>query len=574
MRTTIIIVPAALAAAVVLSLVPTATAVVTELKQSDDFNYKYEMTVAPEFDNQGGDGNADWVLNNAGTAVRSVADGVLTMITVPGADPSSFHYTNDDTGALLDFATGYTVEMRVRVVSSDNIHATSMVALPGSPNNDQMGWNMIDAGGQGWGNDGIADGTDIPLGTDDNTDEFHVFRFAQEPNTGTFSFWRDEVLLDQTLPGDDFLVTIAPVPFATQEKIGFGDMGGAWSGEVQIDYFRFDTTGAFTPVEPPPPPTTLIWVADELGKWTDSDSWTPTGGPPNSPEQTAVFGSDPAITGPIFVAVTSPVTVNRIEFNNTTHSYTIAGFESVNLVTDPDDTNDPDDAFGPPSLVVQAGTHQFQAVVNLQADTMVDVASGLTLTFNNALNLNANTLTKTGTGTIAINNVLASGGGTLNCDEGTCRGSGTVGGDLNNSGTISPGNSPGVMEVAGDFTQHEDGTLLIELAGTASGTEHDLLSVGGTADVEGRLEVSLLDGFRPEGGDSFDILNFAVLSGEFDDISLPELAAGLVWDTSSLYGDGSLAVVPEPSTLLLLAMANLVLMLARSRNLKSNWQNL
>jgi len=559
MRTTIIIVPAAVAAAVVLSLVPTAAAQITAIKESDNFNFKYEMNVAPEFDDQGGAAGADWVLNNAGTAVRSVSGGVLTMITEPGADPTSFHYTNDDTGALLDFATGYTVEMKVRVVSSANVHATSIVAFPGSPNNDQMGWAMIDAGGQGWGNNG-GDGSDIPLGNDDNTDDFHVIRFAQEPNTGTFSFWRDEVLLDQALPGDDFLVTIAPVPFATMERIGFGDQGGSWSGEVQIDYFRFDTTGAFCPVECPTPATTFTWVTDELGKWTDRNNWTPAGGPPNSPEQTAVFGSDPAITGPTIVAVTSPVTVNRIEFNNGAHSYTIAGFEGVTLTQNTTTSEIP-------RIDVFAGDHQFQAEVTISNDTTVEVVDASSLTFNNALNLGGRTLLKTGEGTISINNVLNSGGGTVECLQGTCSGSGRIGGNLDNSGgTVSPGNSPGVMEVAGDFTQHEDGTLLIELAGTASGTEHDLLSVGGTAHLEGRLEVSLLEGFRPEDGDSFDILNFRVLSGEFDDISLPKLAAGLVWDTSSLHGDGSLAVVPEPSPLLLLAMASVVLILPRGRN--------
>ena len=93
-------------------------------------------------------------------------------------------------------------------------------------------------------------------------------------------------------------------------------------------------------------------------------------------------------------------------------------------------------------------SHQFQAVVNFHAPGTVDVANGATLTFNNALNLNGHALTKTGPGELAINNNLLTAGGTLNCSEGMCSGTGTISGDLTNSGgTISPGNSAGLTTV-------------------------------------------------------------------------------------------------------------------------------
>lgn len=73
-----------------------------------------------------------------------------------------------------------------------------------------------------------------------------------------------------------------------------------------------------------------------------------------------------------------------------------------------------------------------------------------------------------------------------------------VGGDVNNGGgTISPENSPGVMEIEGEFTQGEDGSLLIELGGTTAGDEHDVLRVDGEASLDGTLEVSLVDGYVP-----------------------------------------------------------------------------
>ena len=83
-----------------------------------------------------------------------------------------------------------------------------------------------------------------------------------------------------------------------------------------------------------------------------------------------------------------------------------------------------------------------------------------------------------------INSILNTGGGTIDVQEGTVQGSGTVGGSLvNTSGTVAPGNSPGTLTVDGDFSQAAGGTLAIELAGT-------LQLIGTCADA--RMEAQIL----------------------------------------------------------------------------------
>jgi hypothetical protein len=194
------------------------------------------------------------------------------------------------------------------------------------------------------------------------------------------------------------------------------------------------------------------------------------------------------------------------------------------------------------------GTHEFQADVNLHDDTTVDVASNSTLAFDGALNLMGKILTKTGAGTMAINNRVTLAGGTVVGAQGTISGDGTIGGDVyNEGGTLSPGNSPGLMAIAGDYTQGDRGTLLIELAGIAAGTNYDQLQVDGGALLDGTLEVALLDGFQPGLGDTFDILDFNTVSGSFSEMKLPALENSLLWDTSELLARGAICVGSCPA---------------------------
>ncbi|HST04143.1 MAG TPA: hypothetical protein VLQ48_05340 [Chloroflexia bacterium] len=102
---------------------------------------------------------------------------------------------------------------------------------------------------------------------------------------------------------------------------------------------------------------------------------------------------------------------------------------------------------------------------------------------------------------------------------GTLEGTGTVTGDLDNTGgTVSPGSGPGLMTITGNYTQGAGGTLNIELGGLTPITQYDRLAVGGTATLAGTLNTSAINGFTPQNGDSFTVLTYGSRSGVFSTI--------------------------------------------------------
>ncbi|MCX5677100.1 MAG: autotransporter-associated beta strand repeat-containing protein [Planctomycetota bacterium] len=147
----------------------------------------------------------------------------------------------------------------------------------------------------------------------------------------------------------------------------------------------------------------------------------------------------------------------------------------------------------------------------------------------------------------------------------TIKGGGTVLGDLVADGTVTPGSSPGILTVE-DITFSGTGTLQIELGGLARGTEYDVLAASGTVTLQSgsTLAVTLINAFVPQGGDEFDILDFAGHSGQFDTPNLPALGGGLSWDTSDLYTSGTIVVAPEPASAAML-IAGVVCTLLRRR---------
>jgi hypothetical protein len=83
-----------------------------------------------------------------------------------------------------------------------------------------------------------------------------------------------------------------------------------------------------------------------------------------------------------------------------------------------------------------------------------------------------------------------------------------------NDGSVSPGDSPGVLTIAQNYTQAQYATLMIQIAGV-SPDQFSVLNVLGNANLNGFLDPLLLNGFVPTLGQTFTFLNYASLTGEF-----------------------------------------------------------
>jgi len=95
-------------------------------------------------------------------------------------------------------------------------------------------------------------------------------------------------------------------------------------------------------------------------------------------------------------------------------------------------------------------------------------------------------------------------------------GHGFLNGDLLNEGTVAPGNSPGTLTIAGNFTQTNTGTLQIQIASPAV---FDQLIVGGTASLAGTLQVQSYGGYQLQYGQQFAFLHAGSITGAFDSIT-------------------------------------------------------
>ena len=152
---------------------------------------------------------------------------------------------------------------------------------------------------------------------------------------------------------------------------------------------------------------------------------------------------------------------------------------------------------------------------------------------------------------------------------GTLAGSGTIGGNVTNNGRVSPGSAgaPGTLTILGNYTQANDADLMIQIANTS---EFGALNVLGTADLAGRLDAVLLNGFVPAVGDSFTFLTAGSLNGTLfmHDRNIDDVAEH--WDISYFptfalltVAAGNVSVPDAGSTLLLLVLGLSSLLMCR-----------
>ncbi len=133
------------------------------------------------------------------------------------------------------------------------------------------------------------------------------------------------------------------------------------------------------------------------------------------------------------------------------------------------------------------------------------------------------TLTVVSGGTLSSADTLSVG------PRGTVQGNGQISANLRNGGTLAPGassspNNVGTLHLSGGYTQTAAGALTMQLA---SATSFDKLVITGSATLGGALNVSLVGGFTPAVGQSFDLLNaMGGITGQYSSITLPSLLTG------------------------------------------------
>ncbi len=167
----------------------------------------------------------------------------------------------------------------------------------------------------------------------------------------------------------------------------------------------------------------------------------------------------------------------------------------------------------------------------------------------------ANTVTKVGTGNWTLTGANTYNGGTIvdggtltvNNTSGSGTGTGSVtvntGGTLAGTGsiTISPAaGGIGTLTVNNSLTLNAGSTTRIEISKTTAGK--DLLDSSSTLTFGGSLIVTNLSGTLAA-GDSFKIFDAAAYAGSFSSMTLPTVAANLMWYTGTLNTSGTITVV-------------------------------
>ena len=157
--------------------------------------------------------------------------------------------------------------------------------------------------------------------------------------------------------------------------------------------------------------------------------------------------------------------------------------------------------------------------------------------------------------------VSAKGGWTLGGTQ-TLKGDGTVVGDLTANGIVAPGNSPGDLNFNDNLTLA--GTLNLEVNGTGASNFDRLVGDGANWILGSGITLNLTTGYAAALYDSVTVLsNWNSISGTVGTVTGADLGGGLSWDTSKLFTDGTITVIPEPATVGLLGLVGAMALLRR-----------
>ena len=274
----------------------------------------------------------------------------------------------------------------------------------------------------------------------------------------------------------------------------------------------------------------------------------------------------------------SPITVNSGVHTVQTPLSLIGKGLAVNVVNAPDKVTLNGD-------ITSGATSAFTgAAIRLVKDGAGTAVLNGTNTYSGATTVNAGTLEVNGTTgastvgalTVGASATLAGAGGTI---------SGTSATHLI-SGTVSPGQNGGSglgpLAFQGNLTFNPNSNLNFLIGSPATpGTTYDTISGTGTLTLDALLNVNVTGfdgGYAPSSGDFWTLLDWTTITpnsfnpgvsragGLGGTLTLPNLTGGLFWDVSTFTSNGRIAVVPEPSRMLLMFFGLAALFLRRRRN--------
>ncbi len=286
-----------------------------------------------------------------------------------------------------------------------------------------------------------------------------------------------------------------------------------------------------------------------------------------------------------------------IENNSVLPAHSV-NFTSNSAVTH---TGTPDDTRTLTLAGSNTGANTFAPVIGNQGAGAVSVtkAGSGTWTLSGASTYTGTTLVQAGTlkltGSLSNSAVIdvksaatfdvsgVSGGFALTSPQ-TLTGTGTVLGALTNQGTIAPGAltggaTTGTLTLSGDVLLGLGSVVNFELGDAST---YDRLVGIEDLTLDGTINVTLVNGYVPVLGQSFDLLDWGGLieSSSFSlptDLVLEDISGfNLDWDRSAFFTSGTLTIiqlVPEPSRALLTMLGLAGILMRRRRGSKNNESN-
>lgn len=325
-------------------------------------------------------------------------------------------------------------------------------------------------------------------------------------------------------------------------------------------------------------------------------------------DKNMIFTGDISGVGGLSITESGNPNFTRLSGNNTYSGATSIGANAVlninssagNAIGDSSAVN----FAGAGSVLVFNTTHESvgsiasegtNGAINLGANTLTTGGNDSTTSFGGTI-IGSGGLTKEGSGimtltgnhsytgatnvnegTLVINGSISTSALTTVASGATISGDGSTGAlSVGSGGFINPGNSPGILDVNGNYNQA--GLYTAEINGLSPGSLHDQINVTGTVNITGGSLATIFTGSYSLGNMIFILLNDGGDSITGTYAGLPQDAifssGGFDWQISyvahseggpSFSGgnDIALMVVPEPQSAMLASLSLLVLLRRR-----------